>query len=376
MANRTLNHPPTIPTIDISPFLDPNPSPVSVSHCISALNAACTSPGFFYLTNHNLPESLNSNVLSLAREFFTTSPQETKNQIARKDVGVEDGDGARGYQVIGDNITEGRRDWHEAIDFYRPILDGEPFSISPLDAKPARIDLSSQSGCALSREEDAPPSKAHPPIHQKPKTCRSPPYTLIQGMNKWPSHLPSFRPVYESYITAMFTLGTAVVRALGLALGNGLDETFLRSTRRSFWVMRAIGYPPLPSSSPSSSISSSSASDDSSPLSCGAHTDYGFVTLLLADSTKGALEVWVDGEWVKADPVPGALVVNIGDMMERWSRGRWKSTRHRVVHRGKGYRVSVPFFFEPEWEARVPGKEGEGEMIYGEYLMGKVRGNF
>lgn len=82
------------------------------------------------------------------------------------------------------------------------------------------------------------------------------------------------------------------------------------------------------------------------------------------------------GGWLDVDPVEGALVVNIGDMMSRWSGGRWKATRHRVVHKGEGYRVSVPFFFEPDWDARVPGNEGEGEMTYGEYPGSKVKANF
>lgn len=59
-----------------------------------------------------------------------------------------------------------------------------------------------------------------------------------------------------------------------------------------------------------------------------------------------------DGVWINADPVRGAYVVNIGDMMERWTNGLWKSTMHRVVHKGDTYRVSVPFFFEPNWDAR------------------------
>ena len=62
--------------------------------------------------------------------------------------------------------------------------------------------------------------------------------------------------------------------------------------------------------------------------------------------------------------------------MERWSGGKWKATRHRVVHRGGGYRVSVPFFFEPNWDARVPGLPGQGEIKYGEYLESKVKANF
>ena len=287
--------------------------------------------------NHNLPESLTSRVLSLAREFFTTVPQAEKQKIKRRGVGEGSGDGARGYQVIGENVTEGKGDWHEGIDWYRPIIPGEP-------------------GQGGNKEE------------------RKPPYDLLQGLNQWPSHPPEFREVYEEYIRLMLGLGTAVVRAMGYTLKQEcvLDdsEAFVNHTRESFWVLRAIGYPPLPADEQAEG-----------KVSCGAHTDYGCVTLLLADNTKGALQVWLqnegeEGRWVNVDPVPGALVVNVGDMMERWSGGRWKSTRHRVVHRGEGFRVSVPFFFEPDFQAKVPGKEGEGDVVYGEYLMGKVRGNF
>ncbi len=264
-----------------------------------------------------------------------------KEKIKRRNVGEGNGDGARGYQVIGENVTEGKGDWHEGIDWYRPIVPGEPFS---------------------------------KPIGEEEIGERKPTYDLLQGLNQWPLQPSQFREVYEEYIRLMLELGTAVVRAMGHALKEeGLlddEEMFVKHTRESFWVLRAIGYPPLPAQE-----------QEEGKVSCGAHTDYGCVTLLLADETKGALQVWLqdegkEGKWVDVDPVPGALVVNIGDMTERWSEGRWKSTRHRVVHRGSGFRVSVPFFFEPDFAARVPGKEGEGEVVYGEYLMGKVRGNF
>lgn len=127
---------------------------------------------------------------------------------------------------------------------------------------------------------------------------------------------------------------------MALALDSSDEDLFVRETSNSFWVLRAIGYPPLP--------------PEQAGASCGAHTDYGCTTFLLADDTKGALQVLAkDGEtWVSADPMEGAYVVNIGDMMERWTNGLWKSTVHRVFHTGGEYRVSVPFFFEPNWDAR------------------------
>lgn len=132
------------------------------------------------------------------------------------------------------------------------------------------------------------------------------------------------------------------MRAMALALGSSDEDLFVRETSNSFWVLRAIGYPPLPVGQ--------------TGISCGAHTDYGCTTFLLADDIKGALQVLGkggDGEnWINADPVKGAYVVNIGDMMEVWTNGMWKSTLHRVVHHGNSFRVSVPFFFEPNWDAR------------------------
>lgn len=277
---------------------------------------------------------------------------------------------------MGENVTGGKRDWHEAVDLYRPVREGEPFD--------GDGDGGEDEGDGGDRGDG----------HRKGSRNRNRPgpYTLLNGINAWPTYPEDFRAVYEEYVSRMLGLGTAVVRAMGLALGDGMEEVFVGNTRRSAWVMRAICYPPLPlhagdddgGGGGDGTMGKTNDDDEKGgAVSCGAHSDYGCVTLLLADGTKGALQAWVEGEgeqqeggWVDVDPVEGALVVNIGDMMERWSGGKWKATRHRVVHKGKGFRVSVPFFFEPDWDARVPGRVGEGEVIYGEYLEGKVRGNF
>lgn len=111
------------------------------------------------------------------------------------------------------------------------------------------------------------------------------------------------------------------------------------------------------------------------------------MTLLLSDSTPNALQVQLkDGSWLTANPIPGAFVINIGDMIERWTNGEWKSTNHRVVHQGSNFRVSVPFFFEPDFDAavkplqacvkRTGGEAKFDEVVYGDHLLGKIRGNF
>ncbi|MCJ1254227.1 hypothetical protein MMC24_002041 [Lignoscripta atroalba] len=388
-----MSPPPSLPLVDISPCLTINPSPSSLRTCTTTLSAACTNHGFFYLTHHSIPSSLTDRVLSLAREFFTQCTDEEKQRIRRRDAGVGYGDGARGYQVVGDNVTQGRRDWHEAVDWYRPI--GEEKATSYTEGLPTN-------GHAGKRNrDDGEDRKGERPQQRK---LRQPPFELLRGVNLWPDKPAEFKQVYEIYVQKMLELGTAVVRAMGHALELDDPETFVKATRESFWVMRAIGYPSLPLQKKKGPTSDdcartkngtenvdggrgSSNDGDTDGVSCGAHTDYGCLTLLLADGTTGALQVQArDGSWINADPIEGAFVVNIGDMMERWTNGLWKSTLHRVVHRGQGYRVSVPFFFEPDFEARVrplrecvdrtEGRERWKEVQYGEHLVGKVKGNF
>lgn len=152
----------------------------------------------------------------------------------------------------------------------------------------------------------------------------------------------------------MHVLGYALTEATALALGIDVegDSDEWRKMRGwvedPFWVLRTIGYPPLPA--------------DAEGISCGAHKDYGYYTLLHADSTRGALQVFLrdhdpaggeGGTWINADPVPGTFVVNIGEMVEVLSAGLYKATLHRVIHQAPSYRVSIPFFFEPSYDALI-----------------------
>jgi isopenicillin N synthase-like dioxygenase len=341
-----------LPIIDLSSFLDPTSSEESLQITAKAINAACINYGFFYLTGHGIPLSTLDEVISLARDFFAL-PLTEKNKIKRFDAGgPEGGDGARGYQGLGENVTGGLQDMQEAIDWYREW---------PADKK--------EGG------DGAPGS-----------------VKTLQGANLWPEKPEALESVYAEYIVRVQRVGAALVHAMGVALdlpppSASADKStqdahvFARNCADSFWVLRMINYPPLPPSSSSASPSTPSQ------FSCGAHTDYGCVTLLLSDPTPGALHVQLkDGTWLPADPIPGAFVVNIGDMIERWTNGLWKSTLHRVVHRGETQRVSVPFFYEPDFEAVVKplekcvaetgGRAIHGGSTYGEHLLTKVFSNF
>lgn len=351
-----------LPIIDISSFLDPNASASDRQTTAQAINAACINYGFFYLTGHGIPTTELDQIIDLARRFFAL-PLEKKNEIKRFDAGgPEGGDSARGYQGLGENVTGGLQDMQEAIDLYRPWSGAEEEG----------------DGGSGTRK-------------------------TLQGPNLWPDEPAELRGVYEKYIKEVTEVGRALVRAMGVALDLGPaqgdaerdaedEEVFVRHCDESFWVMRMINYPPLP---PSAKPTHAGGEQDLSQFSCGAHTDYGCVTLLLADPTPGALQVQLkDGTWLPADPIPGAFVVNIGDMIERWTNGLWKSTMHRVIHRGDGGvygpggggRVSVPFFFEPNFDATVKPlqkcvkQSGAPSMhegsTYGEHLLTKVFNNF
>lgn len=355
-----------LPIIDISSYLDPSSTPDARRTTAQAINAACTNYGFFYLTGHGIPSPELDEVIDLARRFFAL-PLEEKNKIKRFDAGgPEGGDSARGYQGLGENVTQGLQDMQEAIDFYAPW----------------------------------------PGVVEQGDGGRGTKKTL-QGPNLWPSEPQELESVYEEYIQRVTEVGRALTRAMGAALelgsaegGKGEDEdedVFVRHCDESFWVMRMINYPPLAAAKPSETAGTqeNGSEEDLSQFSCGAHTDYGCVTLLLTDPTPGALQVQLkDGSWLPADPIPGAFVVNIGDMIERWTNGIWKSTMHRVIHRGDGGvngvegggRVSVPFFFEPNFDAMVKPLEscvkrsGRPRMhegsTYGEHLLTKVFSNF
>jgi isopenicillin N synthase-like dioxygenase len=197
----------TLPIIDISPFLHSSSDPSARSKTAQALDHACRTVGFFYLTSHNIPSTELLTVLSLASAFFAL-PNPEKERLRLKPAGVDDGDGARGYQTIGENVTQGKRDWHEGLDLYRPVSAAEE------------------------------------------------PFVPIMGINKWPPG--DFKRVYEEYIEKVLVLGEAVMRAIAVGLGES-EDYFRGMVDESFWVMRAIGYPPL-------------ENGDDGGISCGEHT--------------------------------------------------------------------------------------------------------
>jgi len=163
------------------------------------------------------------------------------------------------------------------------------------------------------------------------------------GPNQWPDEalVPGFRAALDAYSAALRTLAGRMMGLfeLALSLPTGHFDAF---TRQPTCVTRLLHYPPAP------------AVVLPGQIGCGAHTDWGALTLLAQDDAGGLQVQRADGRWLDVEPVPGAFVVNIGDMTRRWTNDRWRSTMHRVVPRRVGIeRWSIAYFFDLDADAVV-----------------------
>lgn len=183
---------------------------------------------------------------------------------------------------------------------------------------------------------------------------------FLQGVNQWPERPQAFRMVMEEFYEVAAGLSGVCFRIMALSLG--LDEEYFdefASDPDGVCLARAHHYPPTP------------VDTSGHTRGIGAHTDYGAMTLLIQDDV-GGLEVLhkKTGTWHHVEPVPGAIIVNIGDLMQRWTNDRYKSTMHRVVSPKHGKdRYSCAYFNEGMLDAVVeciPSCLKEGEKpLYG-----------
>ncbi|CAA0840987.1 Probable 2-oxoglutarate-dependent dioxygenase [Striga hermonthica] len=324
----------SIPLIDISPLVekcdDPNMGQDEmVAEVVGQLDRACREAGFFYVKGHGIPCSLIKEIRSISRQFFHL-PYEEKLKIK-----LSGATGYRGYQRVGENVTKGVPDMHEAIDCYREVTSGMYGGLG--------------------------------------KT--------MEGCNKWPSDPPSFKTLMEDYISRCTDLSRNIMRGIALALGGPVDAFEGNIAGDPFWVLRVIGYPVV------HHASGNLMANDKNDVGCGAHTDYGLLTLVNQDDDITALQVRNNsGEWISAVPISGTFVCNIGDMLKILTNGLYESTLHRVINTSPKYRICVAYFYEPNFDAAVEPLETCVEKtggtrkfeaaVYGKHLVSKVLTNF
>jgi isopenicillin N synthase-like dioxygenase len=320
----------SLPIVDLTAFF--KTTKVERREFAARVDDICQSIGFLVMTNHGVPKSICDAAWSSAKLFFNQSPKEKLN--ARS----EDAGCPRGYTPIeGESLGK-------TLGVEAPPDRKETFSIGPLEAP-----------------------VGHP---------QNDDFNFFYGSNIWPKHSPEFRSVWSEYYGAMEELGAKIMQMLAAALQ--LDENyFVEYHSHHISALRTQNYPSLPS--------------DTLPgqLRAGAHSDYGSVTILNPDPSVGGLEVKSPtGNWIKAPMIEDAFIVNLGDLMARWSNDRWVSTLHRVVEPegmpGKSVqcRQSIAYFMNPNYDAMISAiptcvvasnKVRHSPILAGQYLINKFK---
>ncbi len=161
----------------------------------------------------------------------------------------------------------------------------------------------------------------------------------MHGPNIWPTEPASLRPLVLEWMATMEPLAQTVLSLM--AEGLGLDSTFFRNdlTADPTPLFRIFRYPPHPP-------------DGIDRWGVAEHSDYGLLTLLAHDGTAG-LQVRVGEAWIDAPHDPKLIICNLGDMLDRLTAGRYRSTPHRARNRSGADRYSLPFFLDPGWEAVI-----------------------
>lgn len=315
-----------IPEIDFAPF---ESGDMAAQRAVAQeLYQACRDVGFFYLRNHGIPKELIDRSFTQAAEFFSL-PLDLKDNLAWDETN-------RGYAR-----TE------------RQTLDpGKPGDLKET------LDLGREPGV---REPDDVPPPYYPSWMPKGQ------------MNKWSPELHEFRQTALEFYAAAHETVCRVLRAFAIALD--LPESFFadRHQRRNH-TARFAHYPPL------------QTKPKLEQLRAGAHSDWGSITLLLQDNV-GGLEIrTTDGNWIAATPVPDTVVVNIGDLMQRWTNDLFRSTKHRVAIPAEAVwncdRYSIVFFGSPDYDVDIdcaPTCVSEGEspkhasITAGDYILDRIR---
>jgi len=253
------------------------------------VDAICRSDGFFYVTNHGISPADLRAPFDAAERFFDL-PLEKKMAVAMANTTCYSG-----YLPVMERINDPalKGNYHEAFQFF-----GENS------------------------------------VTQRPSAS-------LGGGNLWPEDLDDFRQPLLRHYAQLNELGDALASVFELAL------RLQPGTLRSFFkvpltFLRLLKYP-----------SQEASASESGEIGIRPHTDNGAFTILQQDAVGGLQLINSDGSWLDVPPIEGTFVINLGEMMKRWSDGIYHATPHRVINRSGRERYSVPFFMLPDYDAMV-----------------------
>lgn len=308
-----------LPTIDLAPFARGEGATAAAIEQARLLDETFRHTGFILAANHGVTASTKAAMLAAARDFFD-EPVETKNAIA-----IGKSNCHRGYVGIA---TETLDDKNTMAGDLKETLD-------------TGID--------------------HGPAH--PEVLKG---TPLHGPNQLPS-TPGFKAAYDAYFAEAIDAAERMMRAMALALELPVDH--FMTLGDTIYNLRLIHYPKQETVAPIAG-----------QMGCGAHTDYGSITLLSDDGVGGLQVMKRGGTWVDVEIPAEHLVVNIGDLMAIWTNDRWVSNPHRVINPRQTDRYSIPLFVTPPYWANIeclpsclaPGEKPRHEpMLSGPYLLAR-----
>ncbi len=281
-------------SIDKLPVIDIAPlygnDPDASLAVANAIDAACREWGFFYITGHQISRERMSSLLDTAKDFFARPDTE---KLA---IDITQSAHHRGYGAIAT----------EQLDPSKPSDLKETFDMG-----------------------------FHMPA-EHPEVLAGKP---LRGPNRHPD-IAGWKDLMETHYVDMHELAKTLLRSMTIALGIERDF-FDTRFEEPISVFRMIHYPPRHTAT------------SADQQGAGAHTDYGCITLLYQDQAGGLQVQNINGEWIDAPPIADSFVVNLGDMMARWSNDRYKSTPHRVISPMGVDRYSMPFFAEPHPDTEI-----------------------
>ncbi|MFK8024143.1 MAG: isopenicillin N synthase family dioxygenase [Ilumatobacter sp.] len=315
-----------VPVIDLSGFVDGTVEERAV--VADRVDRASADVGFFSIVGHGVPAETIERAHEAALAFFDL-PLDDRMAAAKPHPAAPYGYAPFSAEALNASLGG------VAV----PDLK-ETFNVGPLEPPPRAL-----------HEMDDPDERD------------------VWSPSVWPSAMPELRIALTEYYAAMAELSATLMDVFSIALGQG-DGGFDGFIGHHSSALRLAHYPPMDEPPAEGSFRA------------GAHTDYGTLTILRLDAEPGLQVERSPGQWVDVEAPDGALVINLGDLMQRWSNDRWRSTMHRVVvpeGRHDRRRLTMPFFHNANWDALVEcivldGAEPRyGPVSAGRHLISKFR---
>jgi isopenicillin N synthase-like dioxygenase len=293
----------SIPVIDIAALRGADRAAMEAT--AAQIGRACETIGFFYITNHGVPDALIGRTYAFSRRFHYSSVEQKSR------VHVRLSPGTRGWIPAAAEDDDADPELYRLVE---PEPDYDPLTKAHLHAA---FDVTGEIA------GDDPDFLAG---------------NLMLVPNQWPDWIPGFRGQVLDYYGAVMGVGRLLFRAFAMRLGLP-DDYFEQLTRKPPSQLRLLHYPPnaLPM--------------DNDHLGIGAHSDFECFTIL-HQGGPGLQVMNAADEWVEAPPIDGTFIVNIGDLLEGWTNGRFKATQHRVVNTGRE-RFSLPLFFAVDYHTVI-----------------------